>query len=119
MRTRLLVAAFGLFIGGGCSSDPPSNAEGGDGPTVFAFVENGDCPMPLRGDAAAGDSCTLPDDCAQVCCSCSAGQRSFSAQACVAGRCSTEVSTCAQAQQEYGETGICDESATQFGSLSP
>jgi hypothetical protein len=106
MRALFLAPAFGLFIAGGCSSDAPSEPSGnGDLPDVFVFIQNDQCRAPLRNGAAAGDTCTLPDDCAEVCCGCDASTRLFSAQACVEGKCPTQVSTCAHAQQV---TASCD-----------
>ena len=105
MRTPFFVAALWLFIGGGCTSGTSSNPDAANNPTdVFVFTLNDQCRAPLRSGAAAGDTCTLPDDCAEVCCGCDASTRSFSAQACVAGKCSTKVSTCAHAEQV---TTIC------------
>jgi hypothetical protein len=99
MRTLFLVAALGLFIGGSCASDPDE-----DSPDVFVFTLNDQCRAPLRNGLAAEDTCTLPDDCAEVCCGCQASTRAFSAQACVAGKCPTKEGTCAHAEQV---TEIC------------
>jgi len=105
MRTRFLVSALGLFLGVGCASDAPSRPDtDNDPPDVFVFTRNDQCRSPLRNGVAAGDTCTLPDDCAEVCCGCGTSTRFFSAQACVAGKCSTKVSTCAHAEQV---TTIC------------
>lgn len=110
MLQRSLVAAFGLIIGGGCASDAPSNPDADNDPLdVFVFTYNDQCRAPPRSGTAAGGTCTLPDDCAEVCCDCEASTRSFSAQACVAGMCSTEASTCAHAEQA---TAICNDATT-------
>jgi hypothetical protein len=106
MHAPFLVAAFGLFIAVGCSSDAPSEPGGNsDLPDVFVFTQNDQCRAPLRNGASAGDTCILPDDCAEECCSCNASTRFFSAQACVEGKCPNNVSACTHAQQV---TAICD-----------
>ena len=103
-KATALVATLCSSIAGACSADSASSSDGDDLPDVFVFSENHQCRSPLRTGAAAAEACVLPDDCAEVCCSCDDADPTFSAQACVAGTCAGRDAACMRAEQT---TDIC------------
>ncbi len=59
--------------------------------------EQNTCVSPLLTGKAAGEKCETTSDCAEVCCNCSSGGKSYSAQACIESKCATPSEACQRA----------------------
>jgi len=87
------VVVAGLLLVG-CGND--DEKWGGDA-TVRS--EEGACVNPLLTGKAAGEKCAGSYDCAEVCCNCASGGKSYSTQVCFEGKCATAAYACERASQ--------------------
>ncbi len=110
-------AVLALVLAAGCGLDPGGawNRTENAGPVGSAATsgatgedgtdqQQGLCPTSstvLAGSKSAGDTCSLPSECAPTCCDCGTGSASWLAASCVSGTCVDSVTSCDRTRSRY------------------
>jgi hypothetical protein len=95
------VVVAGLLLVG-CGEDEETRGVS----SLVRQTQGGACYSPLQTGKAVGEKCMGPSDCAEVCCGCSSGGKSYSVQVCDKGKCATADYAC-QRGSERAPASYC------------